>query len=193
MLGFIGSFYAYEGLALLLEAVAGDTGRASRASGFCSSVAVRRKPISRGSRRRSASRTRSSSPAAFRTARCSATTTCRRAGVPAPVDAPDRARHAAEAARGDGAGKGAGRFGRGGASRIDPGPGDRSSVQGRGRRRARAQGNRVAGGPAGMAADAGRGPSLRRKPSATGRRASSRYRGVYHGITTRAGVVHARA
>jgi PEP-CTERM/exosortase A-associated glycosyltransferase len=80
IIGFAGSFYAYEGLDLLVEALA--MLRPVRPTSVCCWWAAdRRRPRCRRRRRRSASPSASSSPAGCRTTRCSAITassTCSR-------------------------------------------------------------------------------------------------------------------
>ena len=74
VIGFAGSFYAYEGLDLLLEAAALLAAAACRTCASCWSAAARRKRRSRRRRPACRSAIASSSPAACRTPTFSATT-----------------------------------------------------------------------------------------------------------------------
>ena len=172
VLGFVGSFYAYEGLHLLLRALPAILARSAKRRACCWSAAAARKRRSRRLSGDSASRT--GRVRRTRAARRGAALlrSDRRAGLPASVDAPDRTGHAFEAAGSDGAGPPARRLRRRRAPRADTRRRDGHAVQGRRPGGARRDGARIAASrhrwPS--CAQGGRGTSSR--TSATGRTSS---------------------
>jgi glycosyltransferase involved in cell wall biosynthesis len=125
VLGFIGSFYAYEGLDLLLDALPSLLARRPDlrvllVGGGPQDAALKAQAAQLGV----------ADKIVF-TGRVPHAEVGRRAVLPAAQHAADRARHAAQAARGDGSGAAAGGQRRGRPQGTDPRRRDRRAVQGR--------------------------------------------------------------
>ena len=172
VLGFLGSFYAYEGLDLLLDAMpqllaANPDFRVLLVGGGPQEQALKAQAERLGLNGRGALRgARAAQPGG------PLLQPGRYPGVPAPLDAPHRPGHAAEALGSDGAAQAGGGLRRGRAQGTDSRPRDGLPVPRGGCGVAGGDGAGVARAPRCVAGDQGCGAGVRGEPSATGARAS---------------------